>query len=211
MTLGKILSGYCVEQWKDGMSFYYEANHLRDASVPPAWFNRYDTHGKKLCRWPDCDKYPQYPLRLYCGDEHQTKWNDWYYDNYTWDGVRESVFERDNKTCQRCGKKEWNNGLLECDHIKQVAVIEQYGYVYYNLKAFKEYLYNKDNLRTLCMPCHRIVTGEFLGTLKRGRIGVDEGHFEGIQGIVFERFRWFLVLNEGDGANTVMTQFIFNS
>ena len=52
---------------------------------------------------------------------------------------RVKVFERDNYTCQECGKK---GGYLEVDHIKQFAY-------------FPKLRFEVSNGRTLCMKCHR--------------------------------------------------------
>ena len=51
---------------------------------------------------------------------------------------RVAVFERDNYTCQSCGKR---GGYLEADHIKPFA-------------RFPELRFELANGRTLCRPCH---------------------------------------------------------
>jgi hypothetical protein len=57
---------------------------------------------------------------------------------------RDAVFRRDDWTCVLCGKR---GGYLEADHIKQFSIhIEE--------------RFNVENGRTLCMPCHKKVTGQ---------------------------------------------------
>lgn len=51
---------------------------------------------------------------------------------------RQSVFERDDYTCQACGQK---GGGLNADHIKPFAY-------------FPELRFELSNGRTLCVPCH---------------------------------------------------------
>lgn len=53
--------------------------------------------------------------------------------------VREACFERDNFTCIWCGQ---HGGKLNADHIKPFA-------------HYPELRLALDNLRTLCVPCHK--------------------------------------------------------
>jgi 5-methylcytosine-specific restriction endonuclease McrA len=52
---------------------------------------------------------------------------------------RAAVFERDDFTCQDCGKR---GGYLEADHIKTFA-------------HHPDLRFELSNGRTLCQPCHR--------------------------------------------------------
>lgn len=52
---------------------------------------------------------------------------------------RKQVFERDNYTCQLCGKM---GGNLNADHIKPFSL-------------FIELRFDMNNGRTLCVPCHK--------------------------------------------------------
>lgn len=52
---------------------------------------------------------------------------------------RKQVFERDDYTCQNCGK---HGGTLHADHIKPFAL-------------YPELRFDVSNGRTLCVPCHR--------------------------------------------------------
>lgn len=57
---------------------------------------------------------------------------------------RESVFKRDNFTCQECGIRagKGKKVVLNADHIKRFA-------------EYPELRYAINNGRTLCAPCHR--------------------------------------------------------
>ena len=69
---------------------------------------------------------------------------------------RESVFDRDNYTCQTCGIR---GAKLNADHIhRYVDIIKEY-----RIKTVEEalgcsVLWDIKNGRTLCVPCHKQVT-----------------------------------------------------
>lgn len=76
---------------------------------------------------------------------HCYKYKDW---------IKE-IFERDNYTCQECGKR---GGNLEAHHIKQFCVILSENNIKDIISAEKcEELWNIDNGKTLCIKCHRKV------------------------------------------------------
>lgn len=56
-----------------------------------------------------------------------------------WKEMRKKVFERDNFTCQKCGKR---GGELHPDHILPKAI-------------YQDLVFDLSNIRTLCAPCHR--------------------------------------------------------
>jgi hypothetical protein len=65
---------------------------------------------------------------------------------------RSDVFERDNWTCQHCGKR---GGKIQPHHIKQFSDILYEN----NIKTIEqaldcEELWNINNGQTLCIPCH---------------------------------------------------------
>ena len=59
-------------------------------------------------------------------------------DYYDW---RTQVYERDDYTCQDCGQR---GGDLQAHHM--ITVAESY-----------DLMFDVDNGRTLCVPCHRII------------------------------------------------------
>ena len=65
---------------------------------------------------------------------------------------RKAVFERDNYTCQLCGKR---GGNLQADHIKSFAY-------------FPEHRLEIENGRTLCISCHRKTDTFGCKLLKKG-------------------------------------------
>uniref|UniRef100_A0A7C5UR65 HNH endonuclease n=1 Tax=candidate division CPR3 bacterium TaxID=2268181 RepID=A0A7C5UR65_UNCC3 len=78
---------------------------------------------------------------------------------------RKAIFERDNYTCQMCGKR---GGLLQADHIKPFALIVRENGIKDVEDALKcKELWDINNGRTLCINCHR-KTFIFLGNQFKG-------------------------------------------
>lgn len=65
---------------------------------------------------------------------------------------RDHVFQRDNYTCQSCGKR---GGWLEADHI-------------FSFADYPQLRFDISNGRTLCRPCHRKVTSRQARQRARG-------------------------------------------
>lgn len=74
---------------------------------------------------------------------------------------RNEVFERDNYTCQECGKR---GGRLNADHIKEFSLIISENKITSLEEAYKcEELWDINNGGTLCnTPCHKNKTAKFL-------------------------------------------------
>ena len=61
---------------------------------------------------------------------------------FTKSKIRKEVLKRDNYTCQMCGKQ---GGYLHVDHIQ-------------SWEEYVELRFSMDNLRTLCVDCHYMIT-----------------------------------------------------
>lgn len=66
------------------------------------------------------------------------------------------VFQRDDYTCQICSKR---GGDLHVDHIKKFSIIMKENNIKSVNDAYScEELWNINNGRTLCIPCHKKIT-----------------------------------------------------
>jgi 5-methylcytosine-specific restriction endonuclease McrA len=61
-----------------------------------------------------------------------------------WKELRKKIYERDNWTCQKCGK---HGGRLNCHHIEPWRISKNN---------------SPNNLITLCLPCHGTIEAERL-------------------------------------------------
>lgn len=74
-------------------------------------------------------------------------------ESFEYRSCREAVFKRDNWTCVWCGQR---GGKLNADHIKPFAL-------------FPELHFAIDNIRTLCISCHR-KTDTYGGRIKNYKL-----------------------------------------
>jgi 5-methylcytosine-specific restriction endonuclease McrA len=133
-------------------------------------FDRHDKVGREICRNIECDNFVT-PSLHYCSYACKKKFYRYHKLNFTWHGVRWRVFVRDKWTCKLCGI---HVDRPEADHIKPVALIKDFGYKTMTLKAYKEYVFNLDNLRTLCYKCHKAVTKDFVENIEVYRQKIKE-------------------------------------
>jgi 5-methylcytosine-specific restriction endonuclease McrA len=85
----------------------------------------------------------------YCSE----KCRDEFYLKYSIDYSRDYVFQRDKGICQDC--KEEIKGEYDIDHIVEISTGET---PEEQVKLFLDYT----NMQTLCLPCHRKKTANFL-------------------------------------------------
>lgn len=132
-------------------------NNPRSQYASYQLFNKYDKAGRELCRNVYCNNLAG--IHHYCSWKCRNEFVKYHRMNFTWQGVRWRVFVRDKWLCQLCGRKV---NKPQADHIKPIALMKEFGYKSMTLKTFKEYIYNLDNLRTLCYTCHKKVTKNFM-------------------------------------------------
>jgi 5-methylcytosine-specific restriction endonuclease McrA len=149
-------------------------------SVPIDWFNRF-YNKQKLCRLPGCTSSPKYPYHFYCGYKHQQSFlKKIYFKIVDWDSIRSKIIVRDKFTCKLCRyKTDHTFSDFDVDHIRPRAVIYDEVFKQYNslknkkknTQVYRQYYIryleianNPKNLRTLCKPCHKLVTADFLAS-----------------------------------------------
>ena len=65
-------------------------------------FDKFDVNNEPICRNIDCKNKVCKPYRKYCSKKCNREFLRWYYSNFYWRRVRNSVLKRDNFTCQIC-------------------------------------------------------------------------------------------------------------
>jgi 5-methylcytosine-specific restriction endonuclease McrA len=102
-----------------------------------------------MCRW--CKGAVSGRRRTFCSDACVHEWRLRSSPTY----LRECVYARDQGICALCGiNRRWLRGKWQADHI--LPVVEGGDS-------------NLENMRTLCIPCHRGVTTELRLRLKARR------------------------------------------
>ena len=104
-------------------------------------------------RGPETTMYGRRGLKSHMWKGGKNSINNQIRECYEYGQWRKACFERDNYSCQHCNQR---GGILNVDHIKQLArlILE------YNITTMKSAyscsaLWNIDNGRTLCVPCHK--------------------------------------------------------
>lgn len=136
-------------------------NNPRNQYASYSLFNRYDRAGREKCRNIECTNLATGKLH-YCSWKCKKIFYAYHRKNFTWQGVKFQVFVRDKFTCQLCNIKA---NRIECDHIRAIALMREFGYNDMTLKTYRDYIYNLDNLRTLCYDCHKAVTKDLVENL----------------------------------------------
>ena len=130
--------------------------------VKPQELPKGDT-GRVLCRW--CGLETQPPRRTFCSDYCVHEWKLRTSPAY----LRDCIFERDRGVCAVCTidtLKEWNR-IRRLRWDKRQLVLEEWGATRRRSLWDADHIVpvaegggecDLDNLRTLCLKCHRIAT-----------------------------------------------------
>jgi 5-methylcytosine-specific restriction endonuclease McrA len=164
-----------MDEWERSTRRTIEGGRIEAASLPRG------ANGRALCRWCTLEVPPG--RRTFCSDWCVHEWRLRSDPGY----LRKQILARDKGVCAQCGTdcvREWNrirrargrarelalrdwgvrlrqrSSLWDADHI--VPVAEGGGEC------------DLSNIRTLCLKCHRQVTGELRVRLSRARAAVQE-------------------------------------
>lgn len=144
---------------------------------------KYDEHGNPLCRW--CSKAVQPPRKTFCSNECVHEWRLRSSVSY----ARQCVRERDKGVCSKCGIDTYkiSRGMrrplkdeTEAQWQKRVTAIRKKFKVgpkrvtLWDLDHDLEVaagggLCGLENMRTLCIPCHKKKTKKFVKKLSKER------------------------------------------
>lgn len=132
-------------------------------------------NGRALCRW--CSTEVQPPRRTFCSDDCVHHWRMRTSPAY----LREQVFKRDRGVCALCREDTMarSHSLRRLPWRARRRRCEQLGIPYHRLRSPWDADHivpvvegggecALDNLRTLCIPCHRAVTVDLRARLRAG-------------------------------------------
>ncbi len=110
----------------------------RTKRPPPEYYDNDD----KTCRW--CGTELVGRQTRFCKPECEVE----YWSRRNWTMLKRYVHKRDNWTCALCGDRHsGGQGLIHADHIVPIA------------DGGDEF--DPENVRTLCVDCHKAVTKEW--------------------------------------------------
>ena len=118
-------------------------HHHQSRQLPVGY---YDTWSYSSCC--HCGRALVRPQRKFCNTACQM----WWWASFDWWLLKRLIHDRDNWTCRRCGIVGYEPGILQADHIIPLSA----GGPEFELM----------NLRTLCVPCHKLVTKEWFTSRK---------------------------------------------
>lgn len=150
-----------------GMNDKLEVKHYRLQLPGIRYLNRQPPLWMKMNIWNKkcwCGGEIIKPQRKYCCFDHSQLW--FYSIRGYWAGVRYGVIRLHNFTCVECGFHSKNDSDFDVDHI--VAIVNG------------GMMYDIDNLRPLCRPCHKKKTAKDIKekTMRKKGLQSIEGFFE---------------------------------
>jgi 5-methylcytosine-specific restriction enzyme A len=161
--------------------------------MPGGWVNRKNVargpNGRGLCRWCSLEV----PLRRYtfCSDYCVHEWKLRSQPGY----LREQIFKRDGGICAHCGIDTIREQLRlnRARGENRLALMRHWGLK----KRLRKTLWDADhilpvkegggqcdleNIRTLCLRCHRTVTGHLRERIRRAKVRAMLAETEALRG-----------------------------
>lgn len=138
------------EKMSRSWSKLYDNGYINPFKDKP-WGNKFHFSGSVKGKRPDVAERNKINNKLRIGEKAYnwkggiTKKRNKEYHSEKYKAWRKAVFERDNYTCQNCGKKGGHKNL-QAHHIKEWT-------------NYPELRYDVSNGQTLCKSCHNLTKG----------------------------------------------------